>query len=208
MEKVTFDVGIVVPLREEFRYVTDVAPQLESISHEGTYFYRLDFGSVSTLCCLVDQMGPIPALQATIRLLEFADIKLVVLLGLAGALDDEVNVGDVVIASEVNEFFANSKAESIGEDYDFRYSGRHWPLDYAIREAISHFEFSGPEAFAEWQAETAADYIRLKLSGKERSCTSAPLLHMGPLASGSIVAGSTAFIKEMKRINRKFVAID
>lgn len=60
MEKPTFDVGIIVPLKEEFRYVTDVAPQLESISHHGTYFYRLDFGSVSTLCCLVDQMGPIP----------------------------------------------------------------------------------------------------------------------------------------------------
>ena len=74
-------------------------------------FTRLDFGAISVVCVLVDQMGPIPALQATTRLLEFADVKLVAVLGLGGALDKDVAVGDVVIASEVNEFQANSKAE-------------------------------------------------------------------------------------------------
>ena len=124
MKRRAFDVGIVVPLKEEFRYIVEVAPQLESISYEGTYFYRLDFGAISAVCCLVGQIGPIPALQATIRLLEFADVKLVVLLGLGGALDDDVAVGDVVIAAEVNEFQANSKVETADMGYEFRYSGR------------------------------------------------------------------------------------
>src|SRR4249920_2762561 len=125
MERRKFDIGIVIPLREEFRYVVEIAPKLESISHEGTYFYRLDFGAVSAVCCLVDQMGPLPALQATTRLLEFADVRLVVILGLGGALDDDVAVGDVVIAAEINEFQANSKAEPAGDSYEVRYSGRH-----------------------------------------------------------------------------------
>jgi len=81
-ERRKFDVGIVVSLKEEFRYVVEIAPQLESIPHEGTYLYRLDFGSISAVSCLVDQMGPIPALQAATRLLGFADIKLLVVLGL------------------------------------------------------------------------------------------------------------------------------
>jgi nucleoside phosphorylase len=137
-----FDVGIVVPLREELRYVTEIMPLLESIAFEGTYFYRLDSGAASAICVLIDQMGPLPALHATIRLLSFANVKLVVLVGLGGGLDDDVAIGDVVIATEVNEFQANSKAESVGDTYRVRYSGRHWPLEFQLREAISHFEFS------------------------------------------------------------------
>jgi nucleoside phosphorylase len=208
MQRRPFDIGIVVPLKEEYRYVVEVAPQLESISHEGTYFYRLDFGPISTICCVVDQAGPIPALQATIRLLEFADVKLVVLLGLAGALDKDIAVGDVVVAAEVNEFQANSKAEAAGEGYQIHYSGRHWPLDFAIREAISHFEFSGPNAFGDWKSASLNNYNALEIHGKELVCSSTPSLHLGPVASGTIVAASTAFVDEVKRINRKFVAID
>lgn len=208
MERRKFDVGIVVPLKEEFRYVVEVAPQLESISHEGTYFYRLDFGAISAVCCLVDQMGPIPALQAATRLLGFADVKLLVVLGLGGALDGDIAVGDVVIATEVDEFQANSKAESSGESYVVRYSGRHWPLEFRIREALSHFEFSGRDAFISWQAGTSGDYIKLEIPGKESVCSPTPSLHLGPIASGSVVAASSAFVSEVKRINRKFMAID
>jgi nucleoside phosphorylase len=208
MKRRKFDVGIVVPLKEEFRYVMEVAPLLESISHQGTYFYRLDFGAISAVCVLVDQMGPLPALQATTRLLEFADVKLVVVLGLGGALDKDVAVGDVVIASEVNEFQANSKAEPAGDGYEVRYSGRHWPLEYRIREAVSHFEFSSDGAFADWQAATSEDYKRLDIPDKERTCSSPASLHLGPIASGSVVGASSAFVEEVKRINRKFLAID
>ena len=94
MERLKFDVGIVVPLKEEFRYVVEVAPQIEAIPYEGTYFYRLDFGAISTVCCLVGQMGSLPALQAATRLLGFANVKLLVVLGLGGALDDDIVVGE------------------------------------------------------------------------------------------------------------------
>lgn len=208
MEKRKFDVGIVVPLQEEFRYITEVAPQLESISHEGTYFYRLDFGTVSAVCCLVGQMGPIPALQAATRLLGFADVKLLVVLGLGGALDEEIAVGDVVVATEVNEFQANSKAASAGDGYEVRYSGRHWPLDFRIREALNHFEFSAHDAFNRWRKYTHEDYLKLEVPDKASVCSSSPSLRLGPIASGSVVAASNAFVAEIKRVNRKFLAID
>lgn len=208
MTRRRFDVGIVIPLREEFRYAVEVAPVLESISHEGTYFYLLDFGSTSAVCCLVGQMGPLPALQATNRLLEFADVKLVVVLGLAGALHDDVAVGDVVIASEVNEFQANSKAEPSADGYEVRYSGRHWPLNFQIREAISHFEFSSHDTFSSWQATTSEDYDKLDVPDKVSICSSPAAMHFGPIASGNVVAASSAFVSEVRSINRKFVAID
>jgi nucleoside phosphorylase len=208
MDRPNFDVGIVVPLNEEFRYVVEIAPQLEALPYQGTYFYRLDFGAISAVCCLVGQIGPLPALQAVTRLLGFCDVKLLVVLGLGGALDDDISVGDVVVAAEVTEYQANSKAESSREGFQVRYSGRHWPLEFRIREAISHFEFSAGNAFTRWQADASGDYSKLEVEDKENTCSCPPSLHLGPIASGDVVAASEAFVDEVKRINRKFVAID
>ena len=55
--------------------------------------------------------------QFSIGRLSVQRFSLVVLLGLAGALDKDVAVGDVAVAAEVNEFQANSKAESADEGY-------------------------------------------------------------------------------------------
>ncbi|MGB2621525.1 MAG: 5'-methylthioadenosine/S-adenosylhomocysteine nucleosidase [Candidatus Acidiferrum sp.] len=208
MGRKKFDVGLVVPLKEEFRYVQEITPQLESIAHEGTFFYRLDFEPISVVCCLMDQIGLLPALHATNRLLEFAEVKLVVLLGVGGALSNDVSVGDVVIASEVSEFQANSKAEPDGTGYKVRYSGRNWPLEFRIREAVSHFEFSSHDAFATWKANASGDYANLNVPGKESTCPPSPAMHFGPIASGNVVIASSAFAAEVKTINRKFVAIE
>ena len=196
------------PIGEEFlNTLLEVAPQLESIAHEGTYFYRLDFGAISAVCCVVDQMGPLPASQAAIRLLDFADLRLVAVLGVAGALDNDVALGDVVVAAEINEFQANSKAESIKDGYEVQYSGRHYSLDFGIRQALTHFEFSGRRYFDGWQAATSGYYAELDSPDKiDIGCP--PSMHLGPIASGNVVAASTAFVAEVKRINRKFVAID
>lgn len=39
-------------------------------------------------------------------------------------------------------------------------------------------------------------------------CSLSSSLHIGPIASGNIVAASSAFVEEIRRINRKFLAID
>ncbi|WP_029131786.1 hypothetical protein [Sedimenticola selenatireducens] len=208
MENRSFDIGVIIPLREEYRYILEVAPQIDAIEHEGSYFYVLDFGGVSAVACICNSMGTLPALQTTTRLLAFAEIKLLVILGLGGALDGDIAVGDVVVGEEVNEFQANSKAEAAGDSYEIRYSGRHWPLQFSIREAIGHFEFAAAASFAEWQADASHDFQDLAIPRKEEICSELPSLHIGPIASGNTVAASTAFVEEVKRVNRKFAAID
>lgn len=208
MPKQRFDVGVVVPLPEEFRYVVELSPQLGPIPYKGTHFYRLELGSASAACCLVGQMGTLPALHATIRLLEFAEVKLLVLVGVAGALGNSVEVGDVVVADEVNEFLASSKAQSTGDGYEFRYSGRHWSSEFAIREAVKHFEYACPDGFQRWQAQVQEDFAGLSAPNRDSVCSLPATLHIGPMASGNIVAASSAFVDEVRRINRKFLAID
>lgn len=208
MPKRAFDLGLVVPLAEEYEYITEIAPQQESVAYEGTYFYRLDFGAASTICCIVGEMGPLAAMHAANRLLTFADLKLLVVLGLAGALGADVAVGDVVVAAEVSEFQANSKAESTETGYEIRYSGRNWPLSFPISEAVKHFAFSGGDAFQDWRNHVAADYETLEIPNKSEVCSALPSVFIGPIASGSIVAASGAFVEEIKRQNRKFLAIE
>ena len=208
MPKRLFDVGVVIALPEEFRYVVELSPQLGSISYEGSHFYRLELATASAVCCLAGQMGTLPALDATNRLLRFADVKLLVLLGLAGALDNCVEVGDVVVAEEVNDFQASSKAQSTEDGYEVSYSGRHWSQEFAIREAVRHFEHACPDGFRKWQTQVEKDFAKLTVPNRDSVCSLPATLHIGPIASGNIVAASSAFADEVRRINRKFLAID
>ena len=208
MTKQHFDIGVVIALPEEFRYVAELSEQLESIPYEGSYFYRLELSTASAVCCLAGEMGTLPAHDAATRLLAFADVKVLVLLGLAGALDESVELGDVVVAGEVNEFQASSKARSTAAGYEVSYSGRHWSQEFAITEAVKHFEYSCPDGFRRWQTQVEKDFERLTVTEKESVCAPPATLHIGPIASGNIVAASRAFVDEVKRINRKFLAID
>ena len=206
--KPDFDVGIVVALPEEFGYLTELLPSAESIRFEGTYFYRLDLTPVSAICCLAGQMGKLPAMSAANHLLTYADVKVLILLGLAGAIDSDVEIGDVVVADEVNEFQASSKAASTTESYQVQYSGRHRSLEFIIKESIRHFQYACPDSFMKWQAQIADDFDAIDVPDKEAVCSLPAKLHLGPMASGDVVAASSAFLDEIRRINRKFLAID
>ena len=54
------------------------------------------------------------------EVLDFAEVTLLAMLGTAGALDEDLAIGDVAIASEINEFQANSRAETYDDHYEFR----------------------------------------------------------------------------------------
>ena len=104
-------------------------------------------------------------MSAANRLLKFADVKVLVLVGLAGAIDSGVEVGDVVVADEVNEFQASAKAESTTAGYEVQYSGRHWSLNFAIKESVRHFQYACPDGFRKWQAQIADDFSAIDVPG-------------------------------------------
>ncbi|WP_249142382.1 5'-methylthioadenosine/S-adenosylhomocysteine nucleosidase [Bradyrhizobium sp. AUGA SZCCT0160] len=208
MPKPRYDIGVIVALQEELEYVIEVAPLVESLACGGTHFHVLDFGPFKAIASLVGQMGPLPAMHATQRLLEYADIGLLVMLGTAGALDDDLFVGDVAVATEINEYQANSRAETAEGGYEFRYSGRHWPLEYRIREALNNFEFSARTSYQAWRDRAARMYDGLPVRDKGEICTPPPKFHRGNIASGNVVAASKAFAAEIKQVDRKFIAID
>ena len=52
------------------------------------------------------------------------------------------------------------------------------------------------------------DFAELSIPKRDTVCSLPATLHIGPIASGNIVAASSAFVEEVRRINRKFLAID
>jgi nucleoside phosphorylase len=206
--KPRFDIGIVVPLAEELDYVLEVAPIIRSVRADGTFFHVLDFGPVTAIAHLVGGMGILAAQHATQKLLDHADVGLLVMLGTAGALDDDLSIGDVAIATEVNEYLANSKAESADGGYELRHSGQHWPLDFGIKQTLANFEFAGRSAYRGWQVEASIRYAGLEIPDKAEVCSPPPALHSGNIASGTVVVASRAFAEQVKRVDRKFIAID
>ena len=208
MPRPRFDIGIIVALSEEFGYITELLPAVEPIQFEGTYLYRLDLSPVSAICCVAGQMGTLPASSAAHRLLRFAEINVLVLVGVAGAIASDVEVGDVVVAEEVDEYQASAKAEPTSDGYEVRYSGRHQSLNYSIKESIRHFRHACPDGFSKWQAEVSRDFNAIDVPHRRSVCSPPAALHLGPIASGNTVAASRVFVNEVRQINRKFLAID
>lgn len=203
-----YTVGLVVPLMEEFEYLKAIAPIKERYSHMGTYFYELDFGAVAVISCIVNDMGPVPAIQATERLLNSTSLSLVVVLGLAGALDHDVLLGDVVVAKEINEYLANAKAVETNHGFEFKFSGRHHSLLYSLSEAVSHFRIAGDTPLEQWRNLTEADVEYANGDNSKPMNHTHAKLHLGPIASGDVVGSSQAFTNQLRGINRKFLAID
>jgi adenosylhomocysteine nucleosidase len=117
MPKPRYDIGIIIALQQELEYVIEVAPLVESVVGGGTHFHVLDLGSHKAIVSLVGGLGALPAMHATQRLLEYADIGPLVMLGTAGALDEDLSVGDAAVATEIAEYQANSRAEAAEGGY-------------------------------------------------------------------------------------------
>jgi nucleoside phosphorylase len=152
-------------------------------------------------------MGPLPAQHATFALLSFAEVRLIAIVGVAGSLSHDVSLGDVVIAESINEYQANSKAVPDGESYEIHYSGRQWALPWAIREAVSNFRFAANTRHEKWLIESDQAYADC-FNSDDRVQRRRPKYHVGRVASGNVVSAASAFVEELKEIDRKFAAIE
>jgi nucleoside phosphorylase len=198
-----FDIGLVVPLHEEFEIVASHWPIKGSETSAGTTFLELDMSAAGVTCVatVLREMGPSVAASRTEKLLNFADVSLVVLLGIAGSLRSDVELADVVIADEVAEFHAASKAVPDGDgSFRFQYSGFHFRAQYSLIEAIAHWSHLARTDHLEWK-----NGIRSQAPGLDDDH---PRLHVEHVASGDTVGAAEAFRIELLGIDRRFAALE
>jgi nucleoside phosphorylase len=193
---------LVVPLAEEFSEIRKTFVITKHEVKEGEFLYIVEpprSGITITVVVLGDS-GPTPAAQRAERLIRLVNPSLIVVIGLAGSLSDDVRLMDVVVAEEIDHYLANSKTKpSKDGGFALLMSGRHNRTSHSILQVVRNFEFASPGIYNEWQSECLT----------RTTATTAPKHKLGHLACGDSVSDSKEF-KDflLAHSDRKYVAIE
>ena len=108
------DLGIMVALNEEFAVLYPEIASAKVVKCEKTgvsdYLFRL--GHYNCAATFVGEMGPEEAALATDRFINRQNPTTVVMLGIAAGIDDDVKLGDVVVAKHIGRYLARAKVET------------------------------------------------------------------------------------------------
>lgn len=218
------DVGILIALEEEFeqfKALLDAKCHPERDHEHGGYDYIVELGRGRPYRCVVrllGDMGPQPAELATERLIRRWQPALLVNIGIAAGIHQDVHLGDVVIAEQTDAYAATAKAVPAGEDqWTFEHRGRVYHGDHAILEEVRHFRFVHDEIYAAWRQAGKQDIGRLASelqdSGQREELAAmlrleGPDLHRAHLASGPVVGASRSFADWLRRRDQTIKALD
>ena len=214
-ESQIYDFLFIIPLREEFEIFYKLIEIKEEVNLEETQFFTVGIPneSYNGLALYLGEPGLTKAVQITEKFLGKFKVRLVVLLGIAGALDENLKIGDIVVPNEISDFLSNSKAIQKGDYFKLEYSGNNWRIQNALMECIKHFEFSEQKSIYDyWRKKTTRNYniSNLKnISVKLNNYVSAePSYFIGHIASSNTVVASKSYKIELKGIDRKFLAVE
>ncbi|MGA5471119.1 hypothetical protein ACPCUK_20345 [Streptomyces arboris] len=120
-------VGLIVPLREEFGYVSSVVDLLGDSREQGRVYHSflVPGTDITGLLTVLHDMGQSNAAIAAQDLTRIFGVPLVALIGTGAALASEVGLGDVVVASEIDSYLHRAKAVGDADHPEGRAS--RWP---------------------------------------------------------------------------------
>jgi nucleoside phosphorylase len=225
-QRTPIDVAVIVALGEEFDELdksviwgwTAVPSTVE-----GDYDYRFSrkrangSGHDECVAVLVGEMGTeATAIRVASLLMTYA-ARTLFIVGIAGALRDDVQVGDVVVGEFVDLYLANSKAVSGRRRGTYQFerapdpyrSSEQWVraarnLPYAHKQAVSAWKRNGRHEF---RNQVPDQRRRLRLIRKAL-VRSEPSYLVAPVASGPTVVASDAFRKWIQGGNRRYGAVE
>jgi len=216
------DIAIVIPLREEFDQLhndicTDCVPEKNISTNTYDYIFARHGmnGDYRCVVTFVGSMGETKAGLATQQVLKKWNPKTIVVLGIAAGISTDVMVGDVVVASVVDSYLQNSKAVENGSgSYSFEHSGDPYRPSNVFVNETQHLQYAHMSKYASWRND-AQQYLLTQLDGlhvamlvKKELLRLRPIAEVGHIASGPIVAAATDFIAEVKKKDRKYLALE
>jgi len=222
MTEKTLDLGIVIALKEEFRVFQELVPtelRAERDEKTGQYDYTFSLPDSPYRCVVsfIGEMNPEPAALHTERLLSKWNPRTVVMLGIAAGLHPDVRVGDVVVASQVDNYLASAKAQPGATPGSFAFSlgGTVFQGDHDFLTRVRNLESAHREHFLSWSQrcqEALAKHIppeaRAELV-RQRLVRSEPELLDVHLASGPVVGAAQEFTQWLRSSHdRNFKALD
>ncbi|MFC1715466.1 tetratricopeptide repeat protein [Candidatus Poribacteria bacterium] len=219
------DVGIIIALREEFtefhQQIRDCCTPIQDRSTGRAYyqFIRNSNNSDQTCNCVatfVGEMGETQCALHTEELISKWQPETVVMLGIAGGISKDVRLGDIVVATQVDNYLARSKAVTTtdGAGFEFERGGEAYrPSDDLINFA-RNLQFVQESCFQQWVENCANE--RQDLISKEK-CEELAGLNLlreqvswfdGHIASGPTVGAARAFSEWLKGGDRNYLALE
>lgn len=207
-----FDVGLIVPLGEEFDCVRELLPPLQTIRRGDSFFFALDTPADAprVVAAVLDEIGPVSAAIATERLLAEFAVREVAMVGIAGALNSDVGLGDVVIASKVDNYQHAAKAVT-GEagGLEFQLSGNVFQGPHFLLQVARNLRWmpESAEVFRSWKSATAVRREELDLPPGLTKDTADYVV--APIASGDVVSAASEFSRWLRaHRDRNLTAIE
>lgn len=198
------DVAILIALPEEWDVFWPIAGRPKGLKDEesGRYYYPFSVEAAvgrpyRCVAVCMHAIGPAQAVDASHLLLQ-GKPKTLVNIGIAAAIHDDLRLGDVVIADQVDSYLETTKATAKRRrKFNFEFRGSVYKTTYSFVQDVVNLKHTLPDAFAQWHlacksaAEHEAAVVQKgRLEGLLRE---APLLAPVHLASGPAVAAAEAF---------------
>jgi nucleoside phosphorylase len=208
-----FDLGLIIPLREEFDAAREVLAFGEAICEDDHYFYPFTVPGSATcgVAVVLFEPGLTNSAVAVTRLLGLADIRVLALVGIAGALDSDLRLGDVVIASSVNEYLYRARAtpHASGHGFEFEHAGWSWRAGRRVVSYVRHFRYLMESCeFRAWQERARSRHDPALAEGIGPLIGENPDYSVGAIASGPVVGAAGSFSSWLRQQNRLVQAIE
>ena len=208
------DIGIVIPLKEEFDVFQEIFPIDKPARKNGRYYYPVrseenDHPRRSCVATMIGEMGPTKAAVVTSELLRFYRPKVIVMLGIAGSVSTDLLLGDIVVARGIDDYAASAKAEETEGGFRIMAGGPIFTPSRSIVELAKNFEFAYGEEYRQWQNEGAAFLAASSISTAGRKVGPKPKLAVEVIASGAYVSASKSFNRLLREHrNREIKCIE
>jgi nucleoside phosphorylase len=177
--------------------------QLFSVCPSDDYTYKC----VTTF---VGSMGAQDAGHVTALLLRRYSPRTIVLVGIAGSLDSDILVGDVVVAETIEDYFQDGRVE----DGRFAAAGRVYRPHTRLMNVARHLRKTHPVVWQRLREQSSTDAADAVCTMKNPETVSALIrggglkIAVGHIASGPVVGTARSFASWLKTLDRKFLALE
>lgn len=222
-KKLYFDIALVVPLEEELIQVMDRFPSLENRSTGTVFCHVVDTGNSDVRMIVVQQqgMGKMHATNAANFLLDKYEVGLMICLGIAGSLSDDMRLASVCYSGAVADVLDNNKITDINKATDEDPGGADTefsPHHYDTPDRFTHafgFARTQPEvrkSYLQWQEDREAAAIALVADevpapGGKTERIGKPVTLPGVIVCG-MVSKSKVYNEKLRKIDRAVLAVE
>ncbi|MGV3662098.1 MAG: pentapeptide repeat-containing protein [Prosthecobacter sp.] len=205
------DFAVLVALQEEFEYVyPEFTGQGQALPLGQDTAFVFEWNGYKGGITCAGKMGPQAMADLTRSVLERFKPRLVCVVGIAGALDSDLRLCDVLVADQAENYLHTAKAVAVGEDdFEFSLGGEAYPATHGCISILRNWQFASVADFQQWQGAGRGELDETAVPEGLRTLVGfSPKIAVGHIATGDIVGTATGFGKRLRTKDRKFAAIE